>query len=91
MATKIYKYPLDIKARQIIALHKDFCPLCVQLQNSDVCLWAEVDTETKEIQVAVEMYGTGQEIPSGDGVFRLYIGTIQQYGGTWVWHYYIVV
>lgn len=59
----IYKYPLEVANRQIINLPEGANILNVLNQNEVPVLYAEVDTEEKEIEkVEIAMVGTGHPI-----------------------------
>lgn len=86
----IHKYVLEIADRQTIDVPPSFDPLCVQVQDGRLCLWAEVefdrllhDTDTH--QRIIEIYGTSN--PIGDSFFSSYVGTAQMPDGL-VWHVY---
>ena len=84
----IYKYPLtgNSARRRIQAPITKI--LCVQVQNNEICLWAEVDTETEDRMIDILLLGTGWDLSElqGELKFASYIGTVQQ--GMLVWHCY---
>ena len=83
---KIYKYKLDITDRQTIDLPRDAKLLDIQVQNSDICLWAEIEDDEVTVPALIECFGTGNGIYEDMGVDRFYIATVQKDG--FVWHFY---
>lgn len=83
----IWKYEIAGTGSQII-IPKIHRFLTVQGQNNNICLWAEVETESPNEQVYIEVFGTDQEIPENMGTMREYLGTAQIYDGKLVWHVY---
>lgn len=88
----IYKYVLEITDRQVIDVPRSFEPLCVQVQNGCLCLWAEVEfaglaSGANVMQRVIEIYGTGNPHPADPSFLRSYIGTVQMMDGL-VWHVY---
>lgn len=85
----IWKYGLMPDSVQQVRMPHGAKILSVQTQKEEVCLWAEVDTDTelKETRF-IECFGTGQPMVEGMGVERVYIGTVQTMGGELVWHFY---
>lgn len=78
----IWKYPLEITDEQVVAMPNDAEILTVQMQGSELCLWAVVeDTNPKEPRT-ICIIGTGNPMP--DERFLIYIGTAQM--GPLVWH-----
>lgn len=80
--TTIYKYPILITDWQQVEMPSNATILCVQLQGDVLCLWARVDPERTPTQRTIYIYGTGRACRSGG----IYIGTVQQFDGTLVWH-----
>lgn len=85
----IHKYPLDIIDRQTIAVPVGAKPLAVQLQQDQLCLWCEIDTDNKPGGMAIYIFGTGNQMPRWRA--HAYIGTVQQFDGALVWHVYTEV
>lgn len=79
---KIYKYQLEIGSNVLSVPVGMFKPLCVQMQNGCMTLWAEV-ADDRISTVTIQVFGTGWEIPDD----LRYIGTVQYSDGT-VWHAY---
>jgi hypothetical protein len=84
---KIYKYPLEMYDH-VIKMPQHARILCVQLQFGEPVLYAEVDPNNPSIDYHIEIFDTGQNIPSGMGSSRNYIGTFQTLGGQLVSHVY---
>ena len=82
----IRKFPLEITDEQTITVPLVNCPLCVQVQYDEPCLWMAVDPEAKSVSVKVMIFGTGHEGVSGD---MDYIGTFQMRGGALVFHVFL--
>lgn len=57
----------------------------VQIQNDEITVWYECNTEQPMEQRHLRIYGTGHEM---DVMLRQYIGTMQ--AGPYVWHVYEV-
>ncbi len=61
--------------------------LSVQVQNTMMCLWGEVDPAASKFNANVCLVGTGHEIPDEIAAHGLtFLGTAQQDG--FVWHVY---
>jgi len=86
MMTKIYKYTIILAEYQTIQVPKGATILCAQMQNDNLWVWAEVDTnperETEDRDIYV--YGTGHEMYYD--IPQRYISTVQDRG--FVWHVY---
>jgi hypothetical protein len=95
----IYKYPVPSGGVdtadyfRVMTPRGAFKPICVQMQNGQPQLWAEISmgvTENGagfplEIQRTVHIFGTGHFIPS----HLTYAGTFQQLGGGLIFHVYV--
>lgn len=80
----IWKFPLQIVDRQMVDLRVGSRILSVQFQGDQLCLWATVQLH-REIQPRpIYIVGTGHEF--SDAPFDSFIGTVQQHGGSLVWH-----
>ncbi len=85
---KIYKYPLELADRGVVAMPAGSKILTVQTQHNVICLWAEVEPDGVPEQRTFAVIGTGHaDIPPAN---RDYIGTVQQFDGSLVWHVYEV-
>lgn len=81
----IWKYPLAIADEiQEIDMPIGAKILTVQIQRGVACMWALVDPEAEKTKRAFKIIGTGHPIKVD--VTLDYIGTVQQLGGTLVWH-----
>lgn len=85
---RIYKYPIEATDRQTIKMPAAARPLCVQVQHDQICIWAEVKPEARELERAVLVIGTGHEMPADAGAFT-YLGTVQLLRGGLVFHVFI--
>ena len=83
--TTIWKFVLNTPMVAHITNLKVAC-LCdflsVDMQDRQLCLWAQVDTEAELVEMQLEVYGTGHEIL--DHGMSVYIGTA--FDGPFVWH-----
>lgn len=89
MSIAIYKYPIQCNSTRE-GFHKiqvempwGAVPLCVQNQNGQVCIWAEVVKGRKPETFTFVSVGTGFGKVPINGV---YLGTVQQ--DVYVWHIY---
>lgn len=81
----IYKYPIDINDTQTLTLPKGSEILSVINQYDNACIYAIVDTETKETEeYSLECYGTGHTIRH-DSSYK-FLGTVAMLGGNFVYH-----
>jgi hypothetical protein len=69
-----------------ISLVADAVPLCVQMQNDTPCIWFEVDSEQRSVDIPVIVVGTGHPIPEGNWK---YVGTFQIPTDNLVFHIYL--
>ena len=80
----IYKYPIKLTEFQKVPLPVNAEILTVQVQDRNLCLWAQFDERNITIEErSIEICGTGQ--PMSNTTNREYIGTVQE-GGVFVWH-----
>lgn len=84
MSFAIYKYPIKISDVVLIRMPQGAKILCAQVQHEQVCLWASVNTELKDVGRLIRVVGTGHRYY--EDFLRGYIGTVQQAGGQLVWH-----
>lgn len=86
MNNTIWKYELQISESFRLELPKGANILCVQSQNGNPCLWAEVNNSEKDKEVKLlETFGTGHIFDSKP---RKYLGTYQLQNGRLVFHVY---
>jgi hypothetical protein len=85
---KIYKYVLKITDDQYVLLPKGAKPLSVDIQEGNLCLWAEVNTsESQTVNLHVRILATGESIPETQEQDAMrFIGTFQN--GWFVGHVY---
>ena len=84
MSRAIWKWPLEITDEQRLMVPAYTEPLCVQVQNGQLCLWAMIrEDRTPRVPMLIRIYGTGRPMPDDPGI---YIGTAQTNGGALVWH-----
>ena len=80
----IWKFPLEAKDTQEIAMPRSAHVLCVQIQRDVPCLWAErCQPFAPQASRVFFTYGTGHPMPENPGK---YIGTYQL--DTLVFHVY---
>lgn len=60
----IFKYPLEITDVQTINLPYGFVPLTVQMQGKQLTLWAEVDSDARQVPITIE--GIRHWAPNGE-------------------------
>lgn len=80
----IWKFSLAVMDKQAIQMPIGAEILAVQLQDTQPCLWAIVDTEAAREDRVIEIHGTGNRMYQDMGVQHKYIGTVQQ--PPLVWH-----
>jgi hypothetical protein len=82
MNSIIYKYELSENCR----IPKSAKILTLAMQKGIPCIWAIVDTESKETEIKdIIQYGTGESLEPFKGEHK-YIGTLQEDGGRFIWH-----
>ena len=84
---KILKYQLKKDDEQIIKIPERSEILDIQLQNGIPVMWAKVDPESEDIEIKINMYGTGWEINDDDTTEDIYLSTVQD--GSFVWHFFM--
>ena len=82
---KIYKYEIPIKPSVELELPEGFNPLCVQMQEERVILWAIVSPDAPTSSRVFRVYGTGFNLQLAGST---YLGTVQTEGGL-VWHVFM--
>jgi hypothetical protein len=80
---KIFKYELNIEDDNSLVLPQGYKILDVQMQWSQLVLWALVDPKENVSMVNIKIYGTGHTVNDNVGD---YIGTFQCNGGVVVGH-----
>jgi hypothetical protein len=90
MNTAIWKFKLEVADAdaQRLYMPKGSIILSTAMQNTDLCIWALVDThETEQEEVFIEVYGTGNPITNTMKP-KAFIGTAV--AGRFVWHVFMV-
>lgn len=87
----IYKYKIDIDYWKFRVSGPITKLLSVQTQKSQICVWAEVDTEASVRHFDIIPIGTGWDIGKIKRFDEMtFLGTVQLDGGDLVWHIYYV-
>lgn len=82
---KIYKYVLGIGwENQAIKMPKHSVILSIQVQNTQICVWAEVEENQPIVDKVFVIIGTGHSFDKD--ILGQYLATVQQ--GEFVWHIY---
>ena len=85
----VYKYPLEIKDRQIIEMPSYADILSVGLDPSGkLCLWALVNTASYLWDEEIAIYGTGNPIDTNEDESLGFIGSVRD--GPFMWHVFRV-
>ena len=83
---KIWKLKLEHERTQIVKMPLKSEIMDIQMQNGTPTMWAMVDPETDEIEVKINMYGTGDE--THENVLKdEYLSTVQD--REYVWHFFM--
>lgn len=77
---KVYKYGPLTGSYQVFTMPKNAQLVHFALQGDDAYVWVLVDIYWKDVQRAVQYFGTGHDIPKG----AKYVGTT--FDGPFVWH-----
>ncbi len=80
----IWKFPIDIRDKQLVEMPECAEILTVQVQHGQPCLWASVDPSRKREWRRIFTVGTGHW-PKPLADWR-YIGTYQLSNGDLVYH-----
>lgn len=84
ISNTMHKFPL-LHGREL-NLPRGFVARHVADQLGTTTLWAEVDPAAPIEHYLAEKVGTGRAVPPGG----LYLGTILEAHGQYVWHFYAV-
>lgn len=81
----VHKVSLDpLSPVSRFAVGADPKPLMVGVQRNDICVWIEQDDGPKDIELTVEIVGTGHAVPAG-----VYFGSVlTPPHGEYVFHAY---
>lgn len=89
----ICKYPLEITDEQAVRMPREAEVLTAQFQRGRLCLWAICFTgdrvELGWTDRLVKIIGTGNPIDPALDQCDQYAGTVQQDGGSLVWHVFV--
>ena len=81
---KVFKYPLEVRSN-VLTVPFGAQILSVGQQNGQLCLWALVEPEAREVQIEITVVGTGWDIKGRLSDFvDGFLGTVQV--GAFVWH-----
>lgn len=80
----IYKYTLQRIDEQQIMIPEGSVILSVMMQNQQICVWAEVDTDYPEIPCTFWVVGTGNPMPIDCDQNGDYLGSVID--SQFVWH-----
>lgn len=83
----VYKYPLVITDLQHVEMPSDARPLLLAVQNRQLCLWVECDTDAPKSVMEVYVVGTGHDIGHLPDNAR-HLGSVVIYAASLVWHVY---
>ncbi len=86
----IFKYTLEPKEQQSIEVPDGAEFLTVQIQHDVICVWAIVDPSKKKTTELFFIVGTGHPLPKQPNYLQ-YVGTVQELGGSLVWHLFRAV
>lgn len=83
---KIYKYPLEVKASQIVKLPLESEFLLVIEQDNLPMMYFMVDPTKAERPIEFRVLGTGQSLEDDYLQGFSYLGTVPTHNGRPVWH-----
>lgn len=83
---KIWKFELTKERTQLVKMPEKSEIMDIQIQNKKLVMWALVDPESKNIEVKINMYGTGWET-NDNKTKDEYLSTVQD--GEFVWHFFM--
>jgi hypothetical protein len=82
----IWKIELQRANTQLIKMPKDSEIMDIQMQNGKFVMWFLSNPLNKEIEVKIDMYGTGWKINENTSKNE-YLSTVQD--GDYVWHFFM--
>lgn len=85
MGMKIWKFVLALGDSQLVPMPKDATMLSIQVQKSNLCMWALCNEDAEVVERRINIYGTGNPLPDYIGDFK-FLATFQIYGGDLVFH-----
>lgn len=80
---KIWKWSIEITDRQTLMMPAGAKILDVQVQDTDVALWALCNPDMPNVPRDIAIYGTGNHVPDSPGQ---YLATVQTHNNKLVWH-----
>ncbi len=83
---KIWKIELKKDSTQLVKMPENSEILDIQMQNGKPVMWFLTDTQSKEIEVKINMYATGCETDENKSKNE-YLSTVQD--GLYVWHFFM--
>jgi hypothetical protein len=84
--TRIFKYPIPENGNVLMASGSQI--LSVQMQNNQLCIWAEVNQKNRPVKQKFIVVGTGFEVPGFASEGYYFLQTVQH--GPYVWHVYML-
>jgi len=82
---KIFKYPLKEEMEQHIGMPMGAKILCAKTINNAIYLWAIVDPDAQIETRVIHVIGTGWDMTLKHERLS-YINTVEQCGGSLIWH-----
>jgi hypothetical protein len=84
MAARIFKYPIEVKDKQVVSMPRGAQVLSVQMQNGKLTVWALCPAATAVHESRTfHVFGTGHDLPEAADS-RTFVATVQD--GNYVWH-----
>jgi 3-polyprenyl-4-hydroxybenzoate decarboxylase len=83
---KIWKIELTKERTQLVKMPEKSEIMDIQMQNGKPVMWFLTNPESKEIEVKINMYGTGWETHESASKDE-YLATVQD--GELVWHFFM--
>jgi hypothetical protein len=71
----IWKFVLQARTFQTIAMPEQAQILCAAAQGEDICIWAKVKPDAPYETRDIEVYGTGHPMSENSNRSKSYIGT----------------
>lgn len=83
----IWKVELTKERTQLVKMPEKSEIMDIQMQNGKPVMWFLTNPESKEIEVKINMYGTGWNIHNSTIIKDEYLATVQD--GDLVWHFFM--
>jgi hypothetical protein len=84
---EIWKFKLMITDEQLVKMPSKSEIMDIQMQENSPVMWALCDPDTEDIDVQINLYGTGFDVHNSD-IEHEYLATVQS--GAMVWHFFMV-